>query len=130
MADDDLAALIDFRLPQEIVKVTVGKRKEKQTFYVHKKLLVQNSKEFAKELASQLGEKDNIYTMNLPHADPKHFGVLTKWLYSEENLDLSSGPLQLPTSLALLWQFGAKYGIPSLQNGVMDRLLKVLESAE
>ncbi|KAH0845579.1 hypothetical protein AYO21_05508 [Fonsecaea monophora] len=98
----------------DIVLITVGKEKVK--FGVHKEILVSQCSFFDKCLRGGMKEaQENAVT--LWDDDPGAFGVLVEWMYTSrlDHLRRPGGVLVNAYVLA------DKYGMPALQNAIVDR---------
>ena len=77
--------------------------------------------------------------MILDDVDPKAFGLMVAWLYTqqieEDDLNTTGVPnasavnSHYPLNLFKLWELGGRYIMPSLQNRVVRKLMPVLRAA-
>jgi hypothetical protein len=77
--------------------------------------------------------------MTLDDVDPKAFGLMVAWLYTqqieEDDLNITGVPnasainSHYPLDLIKLWELEGRYIMPSLQNRVVRKLMPVLRAA-
>lgn len=95
-------------------------------FVLHKAFICYYSPFFSAAFNGKF-EEGNTQKMELNDVDPKVFGILANWLYSQEVTDAEKKTPDLVTC-AKLWILGDRFLMRKLQNDAMRQIYGVLSS--
>lgn len=111
-----------------MVEILVGT--QEQLFRIHKAAICYWSPYFDAAFASDTTE-GQTKLMKLPDIDENVFGLFNNYIYTQE-VEHDEGKEAETMELARLWTCAADWKVPSLQNKIMDILIRLLarENAE
>ncbi|KAK0104897.1 hypothetical protein ONS95_005162 [Cadophora gregata] len=121
--------LPSLRRPQSVVTVIIGPEESNETFIIHKDIICHHSSYFANAFNSKHLES-KTQTITIPEVNSDTFGILVEWLYTQKiDIDLKDhdGNILL---LSQLWTLAQRFGVPNLQNNIMDGLRPLVECTE
>ena len=121
--------LKSIRRPQTVITVVVGAEDAKESFIIHKDIICHHSSYFAKAFNGNHVES-KTQTMSFPDVHSDTFGLLVEWFYTQK-IDID--PQDRDTNLLLLaqlWTLAHRFGMPTLQNNIIDNLRPLVECIE
>ncbi|KAK0104898.1 hypothetical protein ONS95_005163 [Cadophora gregata] len=120
---------VDFSNPSPLVTITVGSGSRAKHFSIHQEVISFYSPYFREYF------KPGHLKADLPGVDVQVFGLLSHWLYTQEIRLRQPSPTEpsknvvgthlLP--LTKLWSLAKYFGMPGLQNTIMDRIAPILD---
>lgn len=96
-------------------------------FPVHRNLIMKHSRPIAKIVTQARRGSDGSCKITLHDADPDAFGMLLNWMYFKK-VGKAGEVTRIPMLISI-WELGERFGIPALQNAIMNLLIPRVEQA-